>query len=52
MWLPLLLENLNEEEMRAMGMELTAEDIYSINAGSLKDAIVHIRWLLYRRGDQ
>ena len=41
MWLPLLLENLNEEEMRAMGMELTAEDIYSINAGSLKDAIVH-----------
>ena len=41
MWLPLLLENLNEEEMRAMGMELTAEDIYSINEGSLKDAIVH-----------
>ena len=41
MWLPLLLENLNEEEMRAMGMEITAEDIYSINSGSLKDAIVH-----------
>ena len=41
MWIPLLLENLNEEEMRAMGMELTAEDIYSINEGSLKDAIVH-----------
>ena len=41
MWLPLLLENLNEEEMRAMGMEITAEDIYSINTGSLKDAIVH-----------
>ena len=41
MWLPLLLENLNEEEMQAMGMEITAEDIYSINAGSLKDAIVH-----------
>lgn len=41
MWLPLLLENLNEEEMRAMGMEITAEDIYSINEGSLKDAIVH-----------
>ena len=41
MWLPLLLENLNEEEMRAMGMEITAEDIYSINRGSLKDAIVH-----------
>ncbi len=41
MWLPLLLENLNEEEMQAMGMEITAEDIYSINQGSLKDAIVH-----------
>ncbi len=41
MWLPLLLENLNEQEMRDMGMEITAEDIYSINRGSLKDAIVH-----------
>ncbi|MGB3799758.1 MAG: S46 family peptidase [Lewinella sp.] len=41
MWLPLLLQNLNEEEMQAMGMEITAEDIYSINEGSLKDAIVH-----------
>jgi hypothetical protein len=41
MWLPLLLENLNEEEMREMGMEITAEDIYSINSSSLKDAIVH-----------
>ncbi|PPK86004.1 peptidase S46-like protein [Neolewinella xylanilytica] len=41
MWLPLLLENLNEEEMQAMGMEISAEDIYSINEGSLKDAIVH-----------
>lgn len=41
MWLPLLLENLNEEEMKGMGMKITAEDIYSINKGSLKDAIVH-----------
>ena len=41
MWLPLLLENLNEEEMRGMGMRISAEDIYSINQGSLKDAIVH-----------
>ena len=41
MWLPLLLQNLNEEEMRELGMEITAEDIYSINSGSLKDAIVH-----------
>ncbi len=41
MWLPLLLKALNEEEMQSMGMKLTAEDIYSINKGSLKDAIVH-----------
>ncbi len=41
MWLPLLLQNLNEEEMQAMGMEISAEDIYSINHSSLKDAIVH-----------
>ncbi len=41
MWLPLLLKSLNESEMQAMGMKLTAEDIYSVNRGSLKDAIVH-----------
>ena len=41
MWLPQLLKMLNESEMQAMGMKLTAEDIYSINKGSLKDAIVH-----------
>lgn len=41
MWLPMFLKQLNEAEMQAMGLELTAEDIYSINNGSLKDAIVH-----------
>ena len=41
MWLPLLLQNLNEEEMQDLGMRITAEDIYSVNQGSLKDAIVH-----------
>jgi len=41
MWLPLLLEQLNESEMQAMGMKMSAEDIYSVNQGSLKDAIVH-----------
>ena len=40
MWLPLLLSQLNEKEMRDMGMRITAEDIYSINHSSLKDAIV------------
>ena len=41
MWLPLLLNDLNEAEMRSLGMKMTAEDIYSVNHGSLKDAIVH-----------
>ena len=39
-WLPLLLSQLNEKEMRDMGMKITAEDIYSVNHSSLKDAIV------------
>ncbi len=41
MWLPLLLKALNEEEMQGMGMKMSAEDIYSVNQGSLKDAIAH-----------
>ena len=40
MWIPILLEQLNESEMQDMGMKLSAEDIYSINHSSLKDAIV------------
>ncbi|MCD4773515.1 MAG: S46 family peptidase [Bacteroidales bacterium] len=39
-WLPILLEQLNEAEMQEMGMKISAEDIYSINHSSLKDAIV------------
>ncbi len=41
MWIPLLLKALNESEMQEMGMKMTAEDIYSVNQGSLKDALVH-----------
>jgi hypothetical protein len=41
MWLPMLLGQLNEAEMKEMGMKITAEDIFSINQSSLKDAIVH-----------
>jgi len=41
MWLPHLLKSLNEKDMQAMGMKMKAEDIYSVNKGSLKDAIVH-----------
>ena len=40
MWIPSLLKVL-EGQMQSEGMQITAEDIYSINQSSLKDAIVH-----------
>ncbi|WP_242928913.1 S46 family peptidase [Pontibacter vulgaris] len=40
MWLPMLLKQLNESDMQKKGMKLTADDIYSVNQSSLKDAIV------------
>ncbi|MEA3505425.1 MAG: S46 family peptidase [Bacteroidota bacterium] len=40
MWIPMLLNKFVEKDMREMGMRLTAEDIYSINHSSLKDAII------------
>ncbi|MBU1011591.1 MAG: S46 family peptidase [Bacteroidetes bacterium] len=42
MWIPSLLQKLNEREMIDLGMRITAKDIYDINHSSLKDAIVHI----------
>lgn len=40
MWLPMFVERLNYTDMQQMGLKLTAEEIYSINNSSLKDAIV------------
>ena len=40
MWLLPLIQKLNIDTMRSLGLTLTAEQIYSINNGSLKDAIV------------
>src|SRR5664279_44663 len=40
MWLPLLIGKLNIQKMNSMGCKLTAEQIYSINQSSLKDAVV------------
>ena len=40
MWIPSLLKVI-EGQMKSEGLELSAEDIYSINNSSLKDAIVH-----------
>jgi hypothetical protein len=41
MWIPSLLQGMNEEEMQSLGANLTASDIYDINNSSLKDAIAH-----------
>jgi hypothetical protein len=40
MWIPMLIGK-NYNEMQAMGLTLSAEDLYSINHSSMKDAIVH-----------
>lgn len=40
MWIPMLIEQLNIRQMQDMGLKLTAEEIYSVNKSSLKDAIV------------
>lgn len=39
MWLPMYIKQL-EGKMQSMGSKLTAEDIYSVNHASIKDAIV------------
>jgi hypothetical protein len=40
MWLLPLIEKLNIGTMTEMGLKLTAEDIYSLNHASMKDAVV------------
>lgn len=41
MWLPMFIKRLNYTDMQREGLQLTAEEIYSINNSSLKDAIAH-----------
>jgi len=40
MWLPMFIDRLNYTDMQKLGLQLTAEEIYSVNHSSLKDAIV------------
>jgi hypothetical protein len=40
MWFLMFIDRLNHRDMQKMGLQLTAEEIYSINNNSLKDAIV------------
>ncbi len=40
MWLPMFVDRLNYVDMQKMGLHLTADEIYSINHASLKDAVI------------
>ena len=40
MWVPTLLDKYNIAEMKQLGFKLSAEDIYSVNNASMKDAVV------------
>ncbi len=40
MWVPMFLSKYNEADMQSKGLKLSAEDIYSVNHASLKDAVV------------
>ena len=41
MWLPSLLQGMNEKEMKNLGMKMSISDIYDVNKSSLKDAVPH-----------
>ncbi|MEN9700638.1 MAG: hypothetical protein RLZZ301_1836 [Bacteroidota bacterium] len=40
MWFLMFIDRLNHRDMQKMGLQLTSEEIYSINHSSLKDAVV------------
>ena len=40
MWFLMFIERLNQRDMEKLGLQLTAEEIYSVNHSSLKDAVV------------
>ena len=42
MWLPLHIKRLNQVDLQKKGLQLSSEEIYSVNNASLKDAIVSL----------
>lgn len=42
MWLPALIEKLNINQMKQLGLKISPEEIYNINNSSLKDAVVSL----------
>jgi hypothetical protein len=41
MWIPSLLKKINEQELKARGLKIPVEQIWSTGKPSIKDAIVH-----------
>ncbi|GAB5539651.1 MAG: S46 family peptidase [Salibacteraceae bacterium] len=41
MWVPNMIKQLVGDEMQAMGMKISPEDLYAVNSSSIKDAVVH-----------
>jgi len=41
MWVPSMIKKLVGDDMAAMGMKISPEDLYAINQSSIKDAVVH-----------
>lgn len=41
MWIPSLLEGMNEKEMISLGMKISANEIFNVNKSSIKDAVPH-----------
>jgi hypothetical protein len=42
MWLPMFINKLNYKDMKKQGLKLKADQIYSVNNSSIKDAIVRL----------
>ena len=42
MWIPMLLKKINYDEMKEMGLQLTPEQLYSVNHSSIKDAVISL----------
>ncbi|QZT37276.1 S46 family peptidase [Halosquirtibacter xylanolyticus] len=40
MWIPTLLKKYNMDDLQRLGFRLSADDVYSVNHASLKDAVV------------
>ena len=42
MWMLNKLKQVNEADMQRLGFKLTADDVYNVNAGSMKDAVARL----------